>query len=90
MSKFGWLRKVKEFSEKHPIWRGMISYATIWPVGSLVQQHVEGRDEMDLARTARFLFFGSCYVAPTLNLWLKLARHMWPQNNLSSALAKVK
>ncbi|KAK9512907.1 hypothetical protein O3M35_001218 [Rhynocoris fuscipes] len=88
-STYKWWRKIVIFSEKYPLSRGMASYAIIWPIGSLVQQHIEGREQYDFMRVARFMLYGSCYVAPTLNLWLRIARHIWPQNNLSSAMAKA-
>ncbi|XP_014240427.1 PXMP2/4 family protein 4-like [Cimex lectularius] len=82
-------RKIVNFSKRYPISRGMASYAVIWPIGSLVQQHIEGRKEYDLWRVGRFCLYGSCYVAPTLNIWMKIARFMWPQNTFSAALSKA-
>lgn len=69
--------------------RGMASYAVIWPLGSVVQQKIEGREELDYWRVCRFLVYGSLYVAPTLTIWMTIARVVWPQNNLRSALTKV-
>lgn len=83
------LQKVKNFTTKYPVTRGMASYAVIWPVGSIIQQTITGVEEYDYARAARFCVFGSCYVAPTLHLWLKIAVRMFPQKTLLSAAAKV-
>ncbi|KAL1140633.1 hypothetical protein AAG570_000563 [Ranatra chinensis] len=83
------LGKVVEFTHRYPVTRGMASYAVIWPLGSLIQQTVEGREKYDLWRTARFSFYGSCYVAPTLNMWMHVAKHMWPQNTIGAAVAKA-
>lgn len=81
--------KVSHFSTKYPVVRGMASYAVIWPIGSLLQQHIEGREEYDYWRVARFCLYGSCYVAPTLNLWMKLAVTMWPKQSIPSAFSKA-
>lgn len=83
------LTKVIEFSVKYPVTRGMASYAVIWPLGSVIQQTMAGVEEYDYAKIARFCLYGSCYVAPTLHTWLRIARHLWPKNDLPSALKKV-
>ncbi|XP_022185876.1 mpv17-like protein isoform X1 [Nilaparvata lugens] len=82
------LQKVKDVSSKYPVIRGMVSYAVIWPIGSLVQQTIAGVDQYDYARAARFCLFGSCYVAPTLHTWLKVAVQMFPKKTLASAFTK--
>lgn len=88
VSKTLW-QKLAAMSKKRPLIRGMASYCMIWPMGSLIQQTLEGREHYDLMRVLRFSVYGALYVAPTLTAWLTVARHMYPQNNLSSALAKV-
>ncbi|XP_014283171.1 uncharacterized protein [Halyomorpha halys] len=82
-------RKIVSFSNKYPVSRGMATYAITWPVASLFQQHLEGREKYDYWRTARFLLYGSLYVAPTLNLWMSIARYLWPQNTLTAAVSKA-
>lgn len=32
------MKRVSEFTNKHKIVRGMMSYAILWPVGSIIQQ----------------------------------------------------
>ncbi|KAF6203685.1 hypothetical protein GE061_002018 [Apolygus lucorum] len=69
----------------------MISYSVIWPAGSLVQQRIEGRSfgDLDFPRVARFCVWGCLFVAPTLTVWMTIARAIWPQNNLRSAITKA-
>ena len=83
------VRKIIDFSNKHPVTRGMATYAISWPVGSLLQQHLEGREKYDYWITARFFLYSSFFVAPTLNLWMTIARQLWPQSTLSAAVTKV-
>uniref|UniRef100_A0A1B6GFQ9 Mpv17-like protein n=1 Tax=Cuerna arida TaxID=1464854 RepID=A0A1B6GFQ9_9HEMI len=81
--------KVVQFSKKYPLSRGMASYALIWPLGSLAQQTIFGETEYDYAKVARFSLYGSCYVAPTLHCWIKIANTIWPHNTLRSAVTKA-
>lgn len=81
--------KILAFSKKYPVTRGIASYAVIWPIGSLVQQTLAGEEKYDYGKVGRFCLYGSCYVAPTLYCWLKIATTIWPLNNLRSALTKV-
>lgn len=83
------LSKILAFSKKYPVTRGIASYAVIWPIGSLVQQTLAGEEKYDFGKVGRFCLYGSCYVAPTLYCWLKIATTIWPLNNLRSALTKV-
>jgi len=68
----------------------MASYAVIWPIGSLVQQSIQGRKEYDYGRVVRFSFYGCCFVAPTLYTWIKIAGMMFPGASLRHALYKVR
>ncbi|XP_046680973.1 protein sym1-like [Homalodisca vitripennis] len=77
------------FSLKHPLSRGMISYALIWPAGSLIQQTIAGEEKYDFIKAARYSLWGSCYVAPALHTWYTIANRIWPHINLKSVLAKV-
>uniref|UniRef100_A0A0A9X194 Mpv17-like protein n=1 Tax=Lygus hesperus TaxID=30085 RepID=A0A0A9X194_LYGHE len=79
------------YESRKQLIRGMISYSVIWPAGSLVQQKIEGRNlnDVDLIRVARFCVWGCLFVAPTLTIWMTIARAIWPQNNLRSALTKA-
>ncbi|XP_045519740.1 mpv17-like protein [Pieris brassicae] len=78
---------------KHPLLRGMASYGVIWPISSLIQQTFEGRSfedhSYDWWRCARFGFYGSCYVAPTLYIWFSIASAVWPGSTLKSAVIKT-
>lgn len=83
------VKRIAEFSNKYPVSRGMATYAISWPLGSIIQQQLEGRETYDFGRTARFFLYGSFYVAPTLNLWMSIARYLWPQSTLAAAVTKV-
>lgn len=83
------VRKIVDFSNKYPVSRGMVTYAISWPLGSIIQQHLEGREKYDWWRTTRFLLYGSLYVAPTLNLWMTIAKSLWPQSTLTAAITKA-
>ncbi|XP_014487765.1 PREDICTED: mpv17-like protein [Dinoponera quadriceps] len=81
--------KFREITQKYPIVRGMISYAAIWPAGSLLQQKITGKKELNYAEALRFSLYGSLYVAPTLYCWLRCASFLWPKSNLKSAITKA-
>lgn len=81
--------RIVKFSITYPVTRGMASYAVIWPTGCLIQQMAFGDDKFDFTRAARFGLFGAFYVAPTLNIWLTIARYLYPKNDLRSAIIKV-
>ncbi|XP_004924833.1 mpv17-like protein [Bombyx mandarina] len=76
---------------KYPLLRGMASYGIIWPLSSLVQQSFEGKnlENYDWCRCARFGFYGSCYVAPTLYTWLTIANSVWPGNTIRAGIKKT-
>ncbi|XP_065200818.1 PXMP2/4 family protein 4-like isoform X2 [Planococcus citri] len=67
----------------------MVSYGTIWPSGCFLQQIIAGDEEFDFRRAARFSVFGCFYVAPTINVWLRLANKLWPKNDFKSAVTKA-
>ncbi|EDV91667.1 GH24499 [Drosophila grimshawi] len=73
----------------HPMTRGIVTYALMWPTGSLIQQTMEGRNlrTYDWARAARFSLFGGLYVAPSIYGWVRLTSAMWPQTNLRIGIA---
>ncbi|XP_059054303.1 mpv17-like protein isoform X1 [Achroia grisella] len=83
--------KLRVAFKKYPLLRGMASYGVIWPISSLIQQSFEGRDidNYDWWRTARYGFYGSCYVAPTLYTWLTVANMMWPGSTIRAGLIKT-
>ncbi|PSN54306.1 hypothetical protein C0J52_11053 [Blattella germanica] len=83
-----YLVRFSEFTQKYPLTRGMITYSIIWPISNLCQQTITGRKELDFLEAVRFCIYGSCFVAPTLYAWLRLAANMWPQLNLRSAVTK--
>lgn len=88
-SKIYRMSHVVAFSKKYPLSRGIASYAIIWPLGSIIQQTILSEDKYDFAKVGRFCLYGSCYVAPTLHCWIKIANSVWPLNNFKSALTKV-
>ncbi|KAH8415354.1 hypothetical protein KR222_004998 [Zaprionus bogoriensis] len=75
----------------HPMVKGAVTYALLWPTGSLIQQTLEGRDlkTYDWARALRFSLFGGLYVAPTLYGWVRLSSAMWPQTSLRVGIIKA-
>ncbi|XP_017006638.2 mpv17-like protein [Drosophila takahashii] len=75
----------------HPMAKGALTYAVMWPAGSLIQQALEGRklSDYDWARALRFSLFGALYVAPTLYGWVRLTSAMWPQTNLRTGIVKA-
>lgn len=81
--------KFREVTRKYPVARGMASYTVIWPVASLIQQKITGKEELDPMQALRFSIYGGFFVAPTLYGWLKCAAHFWPRSDLRSALTKV-
>ena len=83
------LVKFREVTKKYPVVRGMASYTVIWPVASLIQQKIIGKENLDFVQAARFSIYGGCFVAPTLYCWLRVASHFWPKSDIKSAITKV-
>ncbi|XP_044753339.1 mpv17-like protein isoform X4 [Coccinella septempunctata] len=85
------LSRFVAFTNRHPIVRGMISYATIWPVSNIIQQSLAGKqfDSLDWNQVAQFAFFGSFYVAPSLYAWVRISSVIWPQNNFKTGVIKA-
>lgn len=84
-----YLTRLIDFTKEYPLTRGMITYSFIWPMSNLCQQTIRGNKEWDFAEALRFCLYGSCFVAPTLHGWLRLAVNMWPQQNFRSTIAKA-
>ncbi|XP_012241995.1 mpv17-like protein [Bombus impatiens] len=81
--------KIREVSKKYPIVRGMVSYAVIWPTGSLIQQKLTGHDELNYMQALRFSLYGGFFVAPTLYCWMRCSSYFWPKSDLKSAITKA-
>ena len=81
--------RFRELTKKYPVVRGMASYTVIWPVASLIQQKITGKDQLDYMQALRFSIYGGAFVAPSLYCWLKVASHFWPKSDLKSAITKV-
>uniref|UniRef100_W8C6Y9 Mpv17-like protein n=1 Tax=Ceratitis capitata TaxID=7213 RepID=W8C6Y9_CERCA len=81
----------RTFANAHPLAKGMISYAVLWPTGCLIQQTMEGKNlkTYDWMSCLRYCVFGSMYVAPTLHGWVRLTSAMWPQMNLRVGVMKA-
>uniref|UniRef100_A0A1A9X1D3 Mpv17-like protein n=1 Tax=Glossina brevipalpis TaxID=37001 RepID=A0A1A9X1D3_9MUSC len=79
------------FTTTHPLLRGSITYAVLWPTGSLIQQSLEGKNfkNYDYVRMLKYSLFGSLYVAPSLYGWVKISTAMWPQMTLRIGLTKA-
>ena len=84
-------RSVVNFSRKHPISRGMLAYAILWPTSNIVQQAlIRQRPEgIDWKETLRFSFFGCTYVAPSIYVWVKIIGYLLPGTTFKTAVAKV-
>lgn len=82
---------VIQFIKKKPIVRGILAYAVIWPTSNIIQQTFLGRryPNYDWAQAARYCFFGSCFVAPTLYGWIRFSSRMWPRSNFKTAIHKA-
>lgn len=85
------LTRFAAFTKRHPVIRGMLSYATIWPTSCIIQQTMAGKrwDNYDWAQVMRFSLYGGLYTAPTLYGWVRIASMIWPKTTLSSALTKA-
>lgn len=77
--------------KNHPIVKGMVTYAVIWPTGSLIQQTLEGKDlrTFNYKQCLNFAIFGTFFVAPTLYGWVKISSQMWPNMNLKTGIIKA-
>lgn len=81
--------KFSKFTSRNPVVKGMLSYAAIWPLGSCIQQKLAGQDKIDFARALRFSLYGSCFVAPTLYLWVRVSSRLFPDPGFKTAVKKV-
>lgn len=81
--------RIATFTHKYPLTRGMMSYACIWPLGSCVQQKIQGKENLDYWRAFRFSLYGCCFVAPTLYTWMTVAGYLFPRPGLRSGICKV-
>ncbi|XP_013118422.2 mpv17-like protein [Stomoxys calcitrans] len=81
----------KAFRTTHPLKRGSIAYALLWPTSSLVQQSFEGKNfgTYEYTSALRFGILGSLYVAPALYVWVRVSSAMWPQMSLRIGLLKA-
>ncbi|EDW82558.1 uncharacterized protein Dwil_GK10054 [Drosophila willistoni] len=86
-----WQRHLATKAKLHPMAKGALTYAIMWPTGSLIQQTLEGRHfgNYDWQRALRFSLFGALYVAPTLYGWVRLSSAMWPQTNFRIGIIKA-
>ncbi|KAK4875396.1 hypothetical protein RN001_011818 [Aquatica leii] len=85
------LSRIALFSRRHPIVRGMVSYAIIWPSSCLIQQTVAGKswNNYDWGQITRFGLYGSLFVGPTLYGWIRISTIIWPQITVKTALTKA-
>ncbi|XP_055302379.1 mpv17-like protein isoform X2 [Sitodiplosis mosellana] len=84
------MSRIREIFNKYPLFRGMLSYSLIWPTSALIQQKIAGKswDSIDWAKCARFSFYGSLYVGPTLYMWIRISSRLFPQQTLRAAVSK--
>lgn len=86
------LSRFAAFTNRHPVVRGMISYATIWPTSCIIQQTIAGKsiDNYDWMQALRFSLYGGLFTAPTLYAWVRVATMVWPKTNLKTGVTKVR
>ncbi|XP_013098112.1 uncharacterized protein LOC106080998 [Stomoxys calcitrans] len=85
-------RTFSEFTHKHQILRGMISYGILFPCGSLAEQTlVEKRNfrTYDWNKCLKFCLFGVCFNGPALYMWMRVAAVMWPRTDIKSSMCKA-
>ncbi|CAH1375105.1 hypothetical protein MTP99_016531 [Tenebrio molitor] len=85
------LSRFAAFTNRHPVVRGMISYATIWPTSCIIQQTIAGKsiDNYDWMQALRFSLYGGLFTAPTLYAWVRVATMVWPKTNLKTGVTKA-
>lgn len=83
--------KFLAFTRRHPIVRGMISYATIWPTSCIIQQTMAGKrwDNYEWMQALRFSLYGGLFTAPTLYAWVRISTLIWPTVTLRTSITKV-
>ncbi|XP_055914194.1 mpv17-like protein [Eupeodes corollae] len=83
--------RIRMLNTRHPIIKGMVSYAILWPCGSAIQQVIEGKtlETFDWKRCFRFSIYGAFVVAPMLHGWVRLSSTMWPATSLKIGLIKA-
>lgn len=79
------------FTNRHPVIRGMISYATIWPTSCIIQQSFQGKTyrNYDWSQVLKYSLYGGLFTAPTLYGWVRLSTKIWPHSNLKTAITKA-
>ncbi|KAH8318128.1 hypothetical protein KR074_010471 [Drosophila pseudoananassae] len=86
-------RNFVNFTNKHRVIRGMISYGTLWPCGSLIEQTLIERrtfQTYDWMKCLRwFGIFGFFFMGPTIYAWIRLAGIMWPRTDIKSSICKA-
>lgn len=85
------LSRFAAFTRRHPVVRGMLAYATIWPTSCLIQQTMAGKrwDNYDWMQLTRYSLYGGLFTAPTLYGWVRISTILWPQITLRTAVMKV-
>lgn len=85
------LSRISAFTNKHPVVRGMLSYAIIWPTSCIIQQTIADKTwkNYDWKQALRFSLYGALFTAPTLYAWVRLSTRIWPQVTLRTAITKV-
>ncbi|KAI4460893.1 peroxisomal membrane protein 2 pxmp2 mpv17 [Holotrichia oblita] len=83
--------KFTSFTRRHPVVRGMLSYAAIWPTSCIIQQTIAGKtwENYDWMQALRFSLYGGLFTAPTLYGWVRISTHLWPQTTLKTAITKA-
>ncbi|CAG9760088.1 unnamed protein product [Ceutorhynchus assimilis] len=79
------------FVNRHPVFRGMISYGTLWPTSCLIQQTMAGKtiENYDWVQALRFSLYGGLFTAPTLYAWIRVSSKLWPVTSLKTSITKA-
>ncbi|KAB0794751.1 hypothetical protein PPYR_11590 [Photinus pyralis] len=83
--------KIVLFTRRHPIIRGMLSYAVLWPTSCIIQQSIAGKrwNNYDWHQVARFGLYGSFFIGPTLYGWVRISTILWPTITVKTAITKA-
>lgn len=85
------IKKIRELFIQFSLLRGMLSYALIWPSSSIAQQYIEqgSLSEVNVARAARFAFFGTFFMAPVCYGWMRFSNRYFKKKSLKMAMTSA-
>lgn len=82
--------KFRRTLRQKPVTPGMLTFATTWATGSLLQQMwLSDQEQIDWQKCGRYLLYGGFFIAPTFYAWIRLSSVMYPKPGIKSAVAKT-